>query len=134
VALSASRRPEVQEIGRGCEPTVAFGEGHDPGLADHRHGGEIEVIERLAAGQAGFGEMAFEAPAIAFGDFDFGESRQEARGGPSLAIGCRGEIGPGESDGWQAQLAEKELHARCVDRHGLGAHAASPATIVLKAS
>src|SRR5271163_3642362 len=94
VALAASGRPEVQEIGCGCEPAIAFGEGHDPGLADHGDRGKFEIIERLAAGQAGFGEMAVETPAIAFRDFDFGESRQEARGGPSLAVGCRGEVRP----------------------------------------
>ena len=56
-------------------------------LAEHRHGGEVEVVEGLAGRQTGFGEVALDAPPAAFGDLD---ARRGRRGsGPPASPPCR---------------------------------------------
>jgi hypothetical protein len=42
-------------------------------LADHRDGLEVEAVERLAGGQAGFGEVVFEPASAALGNLVFGQ-------------------------------------------------------------
>ena len=91
VALSAAGRPEEEQVGALGEPGVAGGDRHDLRLGDHRHGLEVEGVERLAGRQAGLGEMALDAPAVALGEFVLGDGGEEAGGGPALLIGLLGE-------------------------------------------
>ena len=92
MALSAAGRAEQQQVGAFLEPAVTGGERHDLGLGDHRHGVEVEGVEGLARQQAGLGEMALDAAAVAFGQFVFGEGGEEAGGGPAFLVGLFGEL------------------------------------------
>ena len=94
MALSAAGRAEEQQIGALVEPGVAGGERHDLRLGDHRHGVEVEGVERLAGRQAGFGEVALDAAAVAFGELVLGDGGEEAGGGPALLVGALGELRP----------------------------------------
>ena len=107
--------PNSSRLAPLSEPAVAGGERHDLGLGDHRHGVEVEAVERLARRQARFGEMALDAAAAALGDLVLGERGEEAGGGPALLVGLLGELGPDQLDGGQAQLGEEEtsIHLAC---------------------
>jgi len=97
------------------KPAVASRERHDLRLADHGHGIEVEGVERLAGRQPRAGKMPLDAAATAVGHLVFGERRQEAGGRPTLLVRTRGEGGPCQLDGGQAQLAQQEFDAGSVD-------------------
>ena len=127
MALAAAGRAEQQDIGALVEPAVAGGKRHDLRLADHRHGVEVEGVERLARRQTGLGEMPLDAAATAIGHLVLGERREEAGGRPAFLVGCCGELGPHQLDGGQAQLAEQELDAGGIDGVGLSSCHGLPA-------
>lgn len=104
-----------QQIGAFLEPGIAGGERHDAGLAEHGHDSEVEVLQRLARRQAGFGEMALDTPAPALGDLEFGQNREEARGWPALLVGTFGEFRPQLADGRQPQLVQQQWQTGGVD-------------------
>ena len=118
MALAAAGRAEQEQVGALLEPAVAGGERHDLGLGDHRHGVEVEGVEGLAGRQAGLGEMALDAAAVAFGELVLGERGEEAGGGPAFLVGLFGELRPDELDGGQAQLVEQQAEAGGVDGGG----------------
>ena len=60
-----------------------------------------KVSRVLPGRQAGFGEMALDAAAIALGEFVLGDGGEEAGGGPAFLVGLLGEFGPYELDGGQ---------------------------------
>ena len=84
-----------------------------------------KVSRVLPGRQAGFGEMALDAAAVAFGQLVLGEGGQEAGGGPAFLVGLFGELRPDELDGGQAQLVEQQAERGGVDSGGR-LHAASP--------
>ena len=94
MALAAAGRAEQQQVGAFLEPAVAGGERHHLGLGDHRHGLEVEGVEGLAGRQAGLGEMALDAAAIAFGQLVLGERGQEAGRGPAFLVGRSAKLRP----------------------------------------
>ena len=98
MAFSAAGRAEQQDVGALLEPDIAGGERHDLGLADHRHGLEVEGGEGFAGGQSRFGQVAFDAAAAAVGDLVLGQRGQEASGRPAFLVGLRGELGPHQFD------------------------------------
>jgi hypothetical protein len=109
--LPAPGGPEQQQIGRLVEPGVAGSERHHARLAEHRDGGEVEVVERLARRQASLDEISFDAPAAALGELKFGEHGQEPRRRPALAVGALGEVRPEPGDGGQAQIVQQQRQA-----------------------
>jgi hypothetical protein len=106
-------------------PDVAGGEGHDPGLADHRHGVKVESVKRLAGRQAGFGEVTFEMAAAALGHLVLGQRGQKAGRRPAFLVGLGSELGPDLLDAGQVQLGQQQCDAGGVDRIGR-LHAAPP--------
>ena len=125
MALSAAGRAEQEQVGALLEPAVAGGDRHHLGLGDHRHGLEREGVEGLARQEAGLGEMALDAAAIAFGQFVLGDRGEKAGGGPAFLVGLFGELRPHDLDGGQAQLVEEQAEPGGVDG-GVRLHAASP--------
>lgn len=97
------------------KPTVAGGERHDLRLADQGHSVEVEGVEGLARRQSRAGKMPLDAAPAAVGHLVFGECRQEAGSGPTLLVRTRGESGPHQLDGGQAQLTQQEFDAGSVD-------------------
>src|SRR3954452_3398916 len=93
-------------------------------LAEHRHGGEIEVVERLAGRQAGFGEMALDAAPGTLVDFQLGQGGEEPRCRPALLIGAGGEVGPHAADCRQPELVQQHGQPGGIDFEA--AHAAAP--------
>ena len=88
--------------------------------------GEVEGVEALVWWQAGISQVAFDTASGAFGDLEFGKGAEEACGGPSLAVGPLGHLGPQTADGGQAQFAKQQrqpcgVHLdteRCGAAHG----------------
>jgi hypothetical protein len=112
VAFAAAGRAEQQEVGAFLEPAVADGERHDADLAEHRHGGEVEAVERLIGRQPGLDEMVLDAVSGPLGDFELGQGREEARGRPEPA------------DGGQEQFVQQQGQLGGVDRSCRGLHQA----------
>ena len=125
MALSAAGRAEQEEVCAFLQPDIAGGESHHLGLGNHRHGIELESVEGLARQEAGLGEMALDAAAVAFGQFVFGDGGQEAGGGPTFLVGLFGELRPYSLDGRQAKFVEKQAEPGGIDG-SIGLHAASP--------
>ena len=115
MALAAAGRAKEQDIGTLIKPAVAGGERHDLRLADHGHGVEVEGVEGLARWQTRAGKMPLDTAATAIGHLVFGECSQEAGSRPTLLVGTRGQGGPHQLDGGQAQLAQQEFDAGSVD-------------------
>ena len=118
MALAAAGRAEQQEIGALLEPAVAGGERHDLRLADHRHGVEVEGVERLARRQSASARWRSmrRRPRSAI-SCSASAARKRAAGQPSLSA-CCGELGPDQLDGGQAQIGKQEFEAGGVDRIG----------------
>ena len=95
-------------------------------MADHGHAGEVEAVERLARRQARFEQVSLDASLSAFGEFEFGQRRQQPRRRPALAIGAFGERLPQLGDGGHAQFAQQQRQARGVDGDAV-AHGVAPA-------
>jgi len=106
VGLSSARWPEAQQIGSLFEPGVTVGQRLHLGLRDHRHGGEVERVERLSRRQPGFLQMTSESSPASFHHFLFGESRQETSGGTAFLVSRRRQRGPDQHqlDARQSQL------------------------------
>jgi hypothetical protein len=115
VSLAAAGRAEQEQVGALVEPTVAGGERVQMRLAEHGHSAEVEAVEGLAGRQMGLGEVTFDAPSQAFGEFELGEGGEEPGGGPALAVGPIGELRPQAGHGRQPQLCEQERQAGGVD-------------------
>jgi hypothetical protein len=81
---------------------------HDARLAEHRHGGEVEVVERLAGRQVRLDEMAFHTPATTFGELELGQHGEEARRGPTFLVGTLGELWPQPRHGGQPQRVQQQ--------------------------
>jgi hypothetical protein len=64
-----------------------LGERCDPGLADHRHGGEVERIEGLADRKPRLGQAALRSTLRAFGNFVFEERSKGAGCRPAVVHG-----------------------------------------------
>ena len=124
VALSAAGRAEQQQICAFLQPAVAGGDRHDLGLGDHRHGVELECVERLSRKETSLGEVPFHAATVALGQFVLGKGSQETGGRPAFLVGLFGELRPDDLAGGQTQLVEKQTEPRGVDDVLL--HAASP--------
>ena len=88
--LPAPGRTKQQQIGCLVEPGIAGGKGHDARFAEHRHDGEVEVVERLTRQQARLGQVSPDAPLATLGNLQLGQSREEAGGGPALLVGALG--------------------------------------------
>ena len=125
MALAATGRSEQQQVGALGEPGVSRRHRHHLGLGDHRHGVEVEAVQGFARRQARLGQVTFDAAPVALGQFVFGDGGEEAGRRPSLLVGPLGEVGPHKLDGGQAQFAQHDAQAGCVDRGG-GVHTASP--------
>ena len=96
---------------------------------EHRHGGKIEAVERLAGWQAGLDQMSLDASLIAFGEFQLGEGRQQSCRRPAFAVGALGEALPHGGDGRQPQFTQQQRQPRGVDFDrvaGAVVHAAAP--------
>ena len=81
--------------------------------------------------------MALDAAPIPFGQFEFGQGREEASRGPALPVGLLGEVGPEPGDGGEPQLAQEQFQACGVDGGAGGrrpAHATPPGITVQSAS
>ena len=72
------------------------------------------------------GKVTLDPAVGAFGQFVFGDGREEARGWPALLVGLFGELRPEGLDRRQAQLVEHDAEACFVDMVSFG-HAPSPA-------
>jgi hypothetical protein len=77
-----------------AEPGVASDDRHDLGFRDHRHGLEGESLQRLSGQALAFGEMAFDAAAVAFGELVLGDCREEPGGGPAFLVSGLGKLRP----------------------------------------
>ena len=108
VGFARARRTEQQQVGALVQPGIAGGQGRDARSAQHGHMGEIEAVERLVRRQARFGQVALDAPLHPFSHLQLGKSGEEACGGPALAVGPLGHLGPQAADGGQAQLAQQQ--------------------------
>lgn len=115
VGFSRAWRPECQNVVAALQPCVALGQGHEMGLAEAGHEGEVEAIEGLAGRQAGLGEMALDAALFALGQFQFCECREQAGSRPGFLVGARAEFGPEPCDGGQAQGGEQRGQLGGVD-------------------
>ena len=104
VTFPGPGRADQDQIGALVQPAIAGDQGVDMGLGDHGHDIEVEVGERFAGRQFGFGEMAFEAPPSPVGDLLFGQRAEQAGRGPAFGIGAFGDLRPGGPEGRQAQL------------------------------
>ena len=93
-----------QQVGRLVEPGIAGGERHDVGFAEHGHGGEVEVRQRLARWQPRLGEMPLDPPSASFGDLQLGQRAEQSGRRPAFLVGAPGELRPEPGDGWQPQL------------------------------
>jgi hypothetical protein len=118
VALAGAGRAEQQQIGAVVDPAVAGGERHHLRLGDDRDSLEVEAVEGLADGQAGFGEMALDAPAAAVGHLVLGERRKQACGGPAFLVRLRDNRCPHGLDGRQAQLDKHQFEPRAINGDG----------------
>jgi len=56
--------------------------------------------------------VALDASLGTLGNFELGQRREEARGGPTLLIGTGGELLPETADGGQAQLVQQQRQRR----------------------
>ena len=107
VRLARARRAKGQNVVAAFQPRVAFSQGHEMGLAEAGHQGEVEAIEGLAGRQAGLGKMALDAALFTLGQFQFCECGEQAGGRPAFLVGARAEVGPEPCDGGQAQDGEQ---------------------------
>jgi hypothetical protein len=62
--LARAARTEEQDVGSLLEPGVPARQSEHVGLAQARHGGELEGGERLARRQVGLGEVTRDAPGV----------------------------------------------------------------------
>jgi hypothetical protein len=136
VRFPAARSADQDEIGAVVDPAVASADRHHMGLGDHRHCVEVEAVEGLARQQPRFGEVALDAPAVAFGDLVFGERGEEAGSWPGFLVGPLGEDRPALLDRGQPQLVEDQGEPGGVDALVADApgHAASPMLLPRSAS
>jgi hypothetical protein len=116
--LAAARRAEQQQVAALFQPTVAGGECHDAGAADHRDRREVEAVQGLAGRQVRLGQVAFDATPSTLGGLKFGERREEPCRRPALAIGTLGHLLPEPSDGGQAQFGQQQRQTGGVDLDG----------------
>lgn len=65
---------------------------------------EVKRGEGLATGQLRLVEVALDAASIPFGELEFGESRQEASGGPAFGISTVGKRHPMPLEGNRSVL------------------------------
>lgn len=75
VRLAGSRVPDRDEVAPRLDP-VACREGFDLPLRHRGDGGEVERGQRLAAGEAGLGEVAADAAGLALGQLELGQGRK----------------------------------------------------------
>ena len=115
MALAAAGRAEQEEIGAFSSQLSPAASAMTCALLTIGTASKSKVSSGLAGRQAGFGKMALDAAPAALGDLVLGEGGQEAGGWPALLVGARGELGPDQLDGGQAQLVEQELDAGGVD-------------------
>ena len=73
VTLACAWRSEQQQVCGLAEPGVAGGQGHDARLAEHRHGGKVEVVEGFSRRQPCFGEVPLDPSAATLGNLQFGQ-------------------------------------------------------------
>lgn len=98
-----------------CQPGVAGGERHHACLAEHRHRGEIEIVEGFAGWQSSLGEMTLDAPTATFGNLEFGEHREKPRRRPAFLVSPFGEVRPEPGDGRQAQVMQQQRQPGGID-------------------
>jgi hypothetical protein len=127
VAFPGAWWAKSQDVGPGLEPGVTLGERCDPGLADHRHGGEVERVECLADRKPRLGQMALGSSLRPFGDFVLEERGKGARCRPAIPIRLFGDCRPEIADAGQSEFGAKQRQARGIGR----AHAAISMCCVL---
>ena len=109
--FSAARRAETQKIGALFDPGISGGERLHLRFGDHRHGVEVERVEGFSRRQPRFREIPLEAASASLDHLLFGESGEEASGGPAFLVGGRGESSPDKPDAGKTQLAEQQVDA-----------------------
>ena len=82
------------------EPSVARGDGGNLRLGDHRNGGEVESVERLACEQPAFGQMAFDPAPSALGEFVLGNRAEKLRSRPANGPRRSDRRLPGRPEGY----------------------------------
>jgi len=115
VALASAGRTEDQNRGAAVEPGVATGQGHDVGLGEHGHLGELEAGERLGRIELRLDAVPFDAPLGSLSHLVLEEAAQEARSRPAFLVGALGELGPEPADRRHAQLAQHQGVATRID-------------------
>jgi hypothetical protein len=68
--------------------------GHDARLAEHRHGGKVEVVEGLSRRQSCFGEVPLDPSAATLGNLQFGQYGEQSCSRPALLVRALGELRP----------------------------------------
>ncbi len=76
VRLAGAARAEQQDRVAAVDPSVAGDQRRDVGTTDHRHGGEVEVVERLAGRQVRREQVSLDASLGAFGELQLGKRGQ----------------------------------------------------------
>ena len=69
--LTSAWWSKKKNVGAIAQPFVTGTQGRNLRLGDHRHRVEVEVVERLAGQQFGFGEMALDTTPVTLGEFVF---------------------------------------------------------------
>ena len=113
--FASAWRSQKKDVGAVAQPLVAGAQRHHLGLGDHRHGVEVEVVERLARQQLGLGQMPLDAPPVTFGQLVLGNHRQQPGGRPTLLVRLLGEGSPDLLGGRQAQLGQQQRQAGSVE-------------------
>lgn len=102
------------EIGAGLDP-VPGGQGLDVGTGHPGQGLEVEGGEGLAARELGLVQVAQDAPGVAFGQLELGQSGEEARCRPTLGVGAVGQRLPMAMETGQAQRGEHDGQRMDID-------------------
>jgi len=125
VALASATRTEDQNRGAAVEPGVATGQGHDVGLGEHRHLGELEAGERLGRIELRLDAVPFDAPLGSLGDLVLeggrpgsaqpaslpcrSARRTRARACRSSACAARPASGRCDQDRWRTPRSRRHL-------------------------
>ena len=121
-------RPEDQNVHSLGQPSIAFRQCHDAGLADRGGGGEVEAVDGFPRGQSGLQQMPCGAPLRPLGDLVLEQGGEGLCRRPALAIGGLRDGLPEAGDRGQAELGEHCRQPGRVDGDARGgAHDANSA-------
>ena len=90
--MAEDRWPDQDQIGSFLQPAISGTQGRDVGFGDHRHGIEVEVLQRLAGEQLRLAQVSLDATPITLGDFVLCQCHQQPGRRPAFLVRALGEL------------------------------------------